>query len=631
MTRLGENGNENHIIKWIYVFTSLLYLYIAFFGAFSDMIQRALLITLLCPTIFYTNRLRFKNKSNNIFRVLDYTLAVAFITSGVYIMMVWQDRILKSGTTPFLDIVMGTIMLICLLEATRRTTGKFLSITAMIFLLYTMYGYVLNGFMAHRGESWQRIVSFMYVSTEGIFGVPAGIAATYIILFVIFGAFLEAFGAGQWFVDVSYAATGRFRGGPAKTAILASGLMGMISGSSAANVVTTGAFTIPLMKRTGYKSHVAAAVEAVASSGGMFTPPIMGAGAFIMADYIGVPYTKIAMAAAIPAFLYYFSVILSVDAIALRENLKGLPKSDLPNVGTVMKERGIFVIPIVVLLGLILSGFSPIKSAAFSVLVILLVACLKKETRPNFKKIVSALQSGSESVISIVATCATAGIIVGSMGITGLGAKLSYTLIELAGGNLYVGAIISAVIAIILGCGMPPTAVYIILAAVLSPSLIQMGITPIAAHMFIFIFSCIGAITPPVAITAYTAAAIADADPNKTGMTAFRLGLVAYIVPFIFITSPSLILVGSWIEILGAFGSAVIGVACLVAAFEGVMIKRFNTVGRIMLGISSVLMIYPGSFTDLIGIALVVVSVFVIGRKNGTRHVESVNGIKKEA
>lgn len=628
MTRIGENGYENRIIKWVYVLTSLLYLYIAFFGSFSDMIQRALLITLLCPTIFFTNPLRFKNKANNVMKALDYTFAIAFITSGIYIMMVWQDRILKSGTTPFLDIIMGSIMLVCLLEATRRTTGKFLSITALIFLLYTMYGFVLDGFLAHRGESWQRIITFMYVSTEGIFGVPAGIAATYIILFVIFGAFLETFGAGQWFVDVSYAATGRFRGGPAKTAILASGLMGMISGSSAANVVTTGAFTIPLMKRTGYKAHVAAAVEAVASSGGMFTPPIMGAGAFIMADYIGVPYTEIALAAAIPAFLYYFSVILSVDAIALRENLKGLPKNELPQVGTVMKERGIFVIPIIVLLGLILSGFSPIKSAAFSVIVILLVAFFKKETRPDIKKIISALQSGSESVISIVATCATAGIIVGAMGITGLGAKLSYTLIELAGGNLYIGAIISAIIAIILGCGMPPTAVYIILAAVLSPSLIQMGITPIAAHMFIFIFSCIGAITPPVAITAYTAAAIADADPNKTGLTAFRLGLVAYIVPFIFITSPSLILVGSWIEILGAFGSAVIGVACLVAAFEGVMIRKFGIYARIMLGISSVLMIYPGGFTDLIGIALIAVSVFISIRKNGENQARTVNDVK---
>jgi TRAP transporter 4TM/12TM fusion protein len=628
MTRIGGDNKENRFIKWIYVFTSLLYLYIAFFGSFSDMIQRALLITLLCPTIFFTNHLRIKNKTNNFLKSVDFAFAMAFVASGIYIMTVWQDRILKSGTTPFLDIIMGTIMLVCLLEATRRTTGKFLSITAVVFLLYTMFGYVLNGFLAHRGESWQRIVSFMYVSTEGIFGVPAGIAATYIILFVIFGSFLEAFGAGQWFVDVAYAATGRFRGGPAKTAILASGLMGMISGSSAANVVTTGAFTIPLMKRTGYKAHVAGAVEAVASSGGMFTPPIMGAGAFIMADYIGVPYTKVALAAAIPAFLYYFSVILSVDAIALKENLKGLPKSELPNMRTVMLERGIFVIPIVALLGLILNGFSPIKSAAFSVLVILIVAFFKKETRPDLQKVIKALQSGSESVISIVATCATAGIIVGAMGVTGLGAKLSYTMIDLAGGNLYVGAIISGVIAIILGCGMPPTAVYIILAAVLSPSLIQMGIEPIAAHMFIFIFSCIGAITPPVAITAYTAAAIADADPNKTGMTAFRLGIVAYIVPFIFITSPALLLIGSLSEVLGAFMSAVIGVTCLVAAFEGVMFKKFNPVSRVFLGISSVLMIYPGMISDVIGISLIALAVIMTFKKNGAHNVDLANGTK---
>ncbi|MBE6906100.1 MAG: TRAP transporter fused permease subunit [Ruminococcaceae bacterium] len=595
------------VVRTLYIVSSLIFLYMSAFGSFSDMVQRALLITLLCPTIFLTVHLKFGKWSGIWTRGIDYLLALVFIASGTYIMVVWQNRILKVGSPPNTDIIFGTIMIICVLEATRRTTGKFLSVTAILFLLYTLYGRHLPGLLAHKGESWRRIVTFMYVSTEGIFGVPMGIAASYIILFVIFGAFLEAFGTGQWFVDISYAITGRYRGGPAKTAVLASGLMGMISGSSAANVVTTGSFTIPLMKRTGYQGYEAAAVEAVASSGGMFTPPIMGAGAFIMAEYIGIPYMEIALAATLPALLYYFSVIMSVDAIAVKSGLRGLPKDELPSVKSVMKERGIFVIPIICLVGFILLGFSPIKAAFYSIVAILIVASMKKVTRPTLHKIAEALESGSSSVLSIVATCATAGIIVGVLSMTGLGAKLSYSLISIANGNIYIGATIAAIITIILGCGMPPTAVYIILASVLAPPLIEMGIVPIAAHMFIFIFSCIGAITPPVAITAYTAAALADADPNKTGFRAFRLGIVAYLVPFIFITSPALIMVGNAEEIVLATVTAFIGVLSLVGAFEGCILRfSFSVPSRICLAIAALLTIIPGLVTDLIGIAFLI-------------------------
>jgi len=609
------------VVKTLYIATSLLFLYIAAFGSFSDMIQRALLIALLIPTIFLTKKMTFRKQSFCWSRVIDILLAVAIAASSVYIMAVWQDRILKVGKPPFLDIIMGTIMIVLVLEATRRTTGKFLSITAIVFILYTLFGPYMPGFLAHKGETWARIVTFMYVSTEGIFGVPMGIASSYIILFVIFGSFLEAFGTGQWFVDFSYAITGRYRGGPAKTAILASGLMGMISGSSAANVVTTGSFTIPLMKRTGYKGHFAAAVEAVASTGGMFTPPIMGAGAFIMAEYLDMPYTQVALAATIPALLYYFSVIMTVDSVAVKENLHGLSKEELPSVKNVMKERGIFVIPILFLIGLIMIGFSPIKAAFYSILSILVVAFFKKETRPNRSNLTEALASGADSVLSIVATCATAGIIVGVLSMTGLGAKLSYSLINLAGGNLYAGAVIAAIITIILGCGMPPTAVYIILASVLAPPMIEMGIAPIAAHLFIFIFSCIGAITPPVAITAYTAAAIGDADPNKTGWTAFRLGIVAYIVPFIFITSPALILVGTGGEIALAAATSIIGVLSLVAAFEGTLFAfRFNVIARICLAIAALLTLIPGAISDAAGIALIVVAlvISVVSKKKMT-------------
>ncbi len=624
----GEERWIKPVVRFLYIVTSLVFLYMAAFGTFSDMIQRALLVTLLCPTIFLTNKLKFGKYSSLWTRILDYGLAAAFAASGIYIMVVWKDRILKVGGTPRMDIIMGTIMILCVLEATRRTSGKFLSITAVVFILYAMLGPYMPGFLSHKGESWKRIVTFLYVSTEGIFGTPMGIAASYIILFVIFGAFLEAFGTGQWFVDISYAITGRYRGGPAKTAVVASGLMGMISGSSAANVVTTGSFTIPLMKKTGYKDYVAGAVEAVASTGGMFTPPIMGAGAFIMAEYIGVPYSKIAVAAILPALLYYVSLLLSVDAIAIKTGLKGLDKSELPSVGGVMKERGIFMIPILCLLVLIGVGFSAIKAAFYSILAIVVVACFKKETRPNFQNLTEALASGSSSVLSIIATCAVAGIIVGVLSMTGLGAKLSYTMIQVAGGNVYIGAVIAAIITIILGCGMPPTAVYIILAAVLAPPLIEMGILPIAAHMFIFIFSCIGAITPPVAITAYTAAALAEADPNKTGFMAFRLGIVAFIVPFIFLTSPALIMVGGTGEIILASITATIGVLCLVAAFEGYLFHwQFAVPARICLGVAALLTIIPGIVTDSIGIALIAIAFALTRLSKAKKPQKSATGV----
>lgn len=602
---------EKDLVAVIYIATSLIYLYFAVFGISSDMTNRALLISLLCPVVLLTKHIKIEGKDVKPLVVIDYLLALAFLASGIYIMAVFPVRIMKVGATPIMDVVMGAIMIVCVLEVTRRTTGKFMALLALIFIIYAFVGPYMPGFLGHRGETFKRLVTFMYVSTEGIFGVPAGIAATYIMVFVIFGAFLEEFGTGQWFVDFSYSLTGRYRGGPAKTAVIASGLMGMISGSSAANVVTTGTFTIPLMKRTGYKPHEAGAVEAVASTGGMFTPPIMGAGAFIMAEYIGLSYGKVALGATFPAFLYYCSIILAVDALAVKHKLKGLPASELPEMGKVMKERGLLALPIIILIALIIYGFSPMKSAVLSLASVLVVACFNKETRPTLRRILRALESGSRSVGSIVCTCACAGIIVGVLSITGLGAKLSYTMISIAHGNIYIGAIITALITILLGCGMPAAAVYVVLASILAPSLVEMGAEPFAAHMFIFFFSCIGTITPPVAITSYTAAAIADADATKTGWTAFFMGIVAFIIPFIFLTSPALLLIGSAGEIALALVTATLGIFCLVACIEGYLFIRFSIPSRVLLGIASICTLVPGLTTDLIGIGALVVALAV--------------------
>ncbi|WP_258359277.1 TRAP transporter permease [Moorella sulfitireducens] len=605
----GSAGITDKIISALLVMTSLIYLYTAGFGSFSSINQRAILLALLIPVIFL--RSKSLHLKSTLTMIISIMAAVLIVLSNIYLMIVWQDKILISGATSNLEIVIGTIVIILLLEATRRATGMFLTLTAIFFIIYAIFGPYFPGFLVHKGLAWDRLVSFLFMTTEGIYGIPLGIASTFIIVFVIFGAFLEAFGGGEWFVDVSYAIAGRFRGGPAKTSILASALMGMISGSPAANVSTVGTFTIPLMKKVGYKPYIAGAIESVASTGGMFTPPVMGAAAFIMAEYLNVSYLKICIAAIMPAFLYYFALMLVVDAQAVKNGLKGLPACELPKIKDVMSTRGYLGIPIVFMITVIILGWSPMKAAFYSTVLSLFVAFLGKATRPDIHKVLKALENGAKGSVEIVATCAVAGIIVGIISVTGLGAKLSYTLIQYSHGNMYLAAFLAAIVSLILGCAMPPTAVYIIVVSILVPPLTKLGITPIAAHMFLFLFSCVGAITPPVAIAAYTGAAIAQADPSKTGFTAFRYGLVAYIIPFMFISNPTLILQGNMDKITVAVLFAIIGVICLAAAIEGQIFIPWNKVSRVCLGIAALLTLYPEVFSSLVGLGLIMLALII--------------------
>ncbi|NLY75156.1 MAG: TRAP transporter fused permease subunit [Firmicutes bacterium] len=595
-------------VSTLLILSSVIFLYTGGFGAFSAMTQRALLMALLSPVAFLGLKKKNETKAESIF---NFALALVILAINIYVIFVWKDRAFMAGETPKLDIILGSIMVFLVLEATRRTNGLFLTLTAAVFILYALFGPYLPTFIAHRGESWPRLVNFLFMTTEGFYGIPMDIAATYIIIFIIFGAFLQVFEGGQWFIDMAYAITGRFRGGPAKTAILGSALMGMISGSPAANVVTTGTFSIPLMKKVGYKPQEAGAIEAVASTGGMFTPPIMGAAAFIMAQYLEVPYLAVCVAAIVPALLYYFALMFVADARAVKNNISGLPKEELPSLVKVMKERGHLGIPLIFLIAAIVSGWSPTRSAFWATILTVAAAFLSKLTRPTRQKIIEALKAGSEQAVQIVITCAAAGIIVGTFLITGLGAKLSYTLIAFSQGNLYLAALCSAIIAILLGCAMPPTAVYIILVTILVPVLTKLGASPISAHMFIFMFSCLGAITPPVAIAAYCGAAIAKAEPNKTGWLAFRFGLPAYIIPFMFIGVPAIILQGTLPEILQAVATETIGVLCLVAAMEGFVFIKWNSVSRVLLGMASILLLVPETITDLIGSGLIVAAILV--------------------
>ena len=601
------------LCRFIFIATSCLYLYTAGFGSLDEMVQRCLLVLVAGFAVFLTKPFQIKGKRYVATRILDWVFAIAMIVVCVYIMSVWPARSVSTKAKPQLDSIMGTIMIIVLLVATYKTTGWPLVITCVVFLVYALLGPYMPGFLAHRGYTWKRVAETMYVSTQSIFGVPAGIAATYIVCFVIFGSFLETFGAGQWFVDIAFAGAGRFRGGPAKTAILSSALMGMISGSPAANVVTTGTFTIPLMKRMGFKPHVAGAVEAVASTGGMFTPPIMGAAAFMMAEFLNVKYSTVAAAAILPAVLYYLSALLVVDSISVKEHLVGLPSNELPSVKQVMKERGLMGLPILMIIVVILMGWSPMKAAFWATILTFVLSFFSKETRPDVKKFFEALESGTKSVVSIAISCAAAGIIVGILQLTGLATRMSVQLVNLAHGNIYIAALLTALITIVLGCGMPPTPTYVILATCLVRPLTEMGASALSAHMFIFMFACVGALTPPVAITAYTAAAIAKSNPNQTGFTSFRMGIVAYIIPFIFLLNPAILLEGSGMNVVLAAATAILGVFCLTGAIEGYLLKYWSMVARIMLGIGALMMMIPGMTTDLVGIGLVVVA-FVLDK-----------------
>lgn len=615
------------LTRGLLIGSSLLFLYTAGFGTFSTLTQRGLHWTLMTVCAFLVvDRLKHAKRGPSVF---DWLFAAAAAVAGVYVVVTWPERLFRVGAVPTADVVMGAIAIVALLVALRRTVGWGITITATLFLAYALWGPMFPGFLGHSGVSLRRLISFLFMTSEGVFGIALGISATYIVVFVIFGAMLNTLGGGQWFVDLSYALAGRFRGGPAKTAIVASGLMGMISGAPVANVATTGTFTIPLMKRVGYSPAAAAAIEAVASTGGMFLPPVMGAGAFIMAEYLGMPYLTIAVAAIVPAGLYYLMLLMTADARAARRGLRGLPASELPSVGEAMRKRGHHAIPLLLLIGGIIVGWSPLKAAFWSVIAAVAVAVLRRGQRPTPGKLAEALYQGSRQTIPIAMACAGAGLIVGVLGVTGLGTKIASGLVGLSGGEPWIALVMTMVAAIILGAGMPVTAVYIILAATLVQPLVLMGIEPLAAHFFIFMFAAVAGLTPPVAITSYTAAGIAGADLNRTGWTGLRFGLAGFLIPFAFAFDPALLLVGEPGAVVQAVATAAFGVLCLVAALEGHLLRPWRPPARAVLGVAAIATIVPGTLSDAVGVGLVVIAFALermLGRPSATAAEPSPSG-----
>jgi TRAP transporter 4TM/12TM fusion protein len=592
------------IVKWVMVASSLFILYTAGFGLLSALTQRSIHWVFMSFPIFLLFPMLSKKKERVTF--IDHALAVAAVISGLYLTLTWGDDPLRLNEPSAIDTAMGIVMILVVLEGSRRTIGMSLTVIALLFLAYAFLGPYVPGAFRHKGFDVVSLVSFLYSTTEGIFSLPMGTSATYIIIYVLFGAFLTQSGAGKLFVDLAHAATGRLRSGPAQTAILSNALMGIISGSPVANVVTTGAFAIPLMKETGYPMMTAAALLAVAATGSMFTPPVMGAGAFMIADYLSVPYGEVVKAAVIPAALFYLSLVIFADVTAVRSGLKGLRREELPDWKKALLQRGHLLIPIISLVVFIVIGWSALKTAFWCVILMLVLSWMKPETRMGFRKIVSALESGSRDTIIIASACAVSGIIVGTDAATGLGVKLSSYLNALSGNNPILALILTMAAALILGLSLPPTPVYIILAALTIPSLIAMGIAPMAAHFFVFYYASIGAITPPVALSAYAASGIAKTDPWMTGWVACRMGLVSYIVPFAFVLDSALILggKGSLLEILYALISVAIGVVVLCFGVEGYFRRPLSLPTRICWGFGGLGFMLPGLTFKVIGCAL---------------------------
>jgi len=551
----------------------------------------------------------FPDRDRTTLCVADVVLAVAAITVGVYIIAHAEFLRMRAQVFPHGNDMWASIAgILLILELTRRLAGLALVIIAALFILYGFVGPWLPGVFEHRGYPAARFFGFIYTD-NGILGPTTAISSTYIILFVTFAAFLQASRVGEYFVNFAFAAAGGARGGPAKVAVFGSALMGTINGTSAGNVVSTGSLTIPLMKKVGYPPQTSASVEAAASSGGQILPPIMGAGAFIMAEITGIPYTDIVIAAIIPAVLYFASVYFMVDIEAIKKGMKGLPRSELPEFRRLARQAFLFI-PIFILIGALFMGYSVIRAGTLAMAAAAAVSWLTPN-RMGIRAILYAFEIAARMSLQLVAVCAAAGIIVGVIALTGIGTRFSSLLLGLAGQNQLLALFFAMLVSIVLGMGMPTTAAYAVAASVIAPGLIQMGIEPLTAHFFIFYYAVMSAITPPVALAAYAGAAIAQSDPMKTSVESFKIGLAAFVVPFMFFYSSELLMQGAWVDILQVFATAAFGIFLLAASVQGWFFGALSWWLRTLLLAGSLSMIAGGWVSDGIGIGVALFALLV--------------------
>ncbi len=589
---------------------SLFQLYTAIFGVFTAQIQRTVHLGFALSLIFLLFPANRKKQKTGRFQIswYDGILAVLSIGVGAYWPLFFDDLVMSVGRLSTLDFIVGAIAILLVLEATRRAVGLPIMIIAVIFVLYGLFGQYMPGFLSHRGLTLERLVQTMFFTTDGILGTPLAVSSTFIFLFLLFGAFLIRTGVGQYFNDLSIAVAGRRVGGPAKVAIFSSALQGTISGSSVANVVTSGAFTIPMMKNLGYKKEFAGAVEAASSTGGQLMPPIMGAAAFLMVEFIGngITYWDIAKAAAIPAILYFAGIWIMTHFEAKRIGLRGLTKEEMPSRKEIFSKIYL-LLPIVTIIVLLMAGVIVTHAALFSILVAILVSLINKETRMGPKEFVFALVEGARTALGVAAATAAAGIIVGIVTKTGLGLKLANGLVDLAGGYLIPTLMLTMIAALILGMGSPTTANYVITSTIAAPAIILLGVPDLSAHLFVFYFGIIADITPPVALAAFAAAGVAGAEPFKTGVNSAKLAIAAFIIPYVFVLSPELLMIDTtWYELVWVILTSGLGMIAIGAAIIGYWMRKMHWLERIVNIISGLLLIYPERISDITGLIIFV-------------------------
>ena len=544
----------------------------------------------------------------------DVIIAIVGACSWLYISINFDSLVRRAGIYNTTDIIIGIIGILILFEACRRIVGTPILIISLVFIVYALFGAYAPGFLNHRGYSIQRLVSHLYYNTEGIMGTPIGASATFIFLFIFFGALLDKTGIGQFFIDICNAIAGSYDGGPAKVAVLTSAMFGTVSGSSVSNTVGTGSFTIPMMKSLGYRPEFAGAVEASASTGGQLMPPIMGAASFLMAESLGIPYKEVAKAAIIPAILYFTGIFIMVHLEAKKTGLKGLSRDSLPKIGELLMKKGYLVIPLATIIYFFVLGKTAIYAGLMGIIAAGLVAIinsivdiiLKRERSFTFNDLIDVFVNGARNIISVAVACAMAGIIIGVITLTGLGLKIGAGLISISGGISILLLMLTMISSIILGMGVPTTANYLITSTIAAGAIIGLGFEPLAAHMFVFYFGIIADVTPPVALAAMAGAAIAKSDPLKTGFEATKLSIGAFIIPYMFIFNPQILMINTtFVEVIPILITSLIGMFGVSAGLDGYVFRKCNFIERILFIAAGLLSIYPEFYTDIIGIGII--------------------------
>lgn len=618
------SGMMKHVVFYGLLAFALFQLYTAIFGQYTAYIQRSIHLGFALSLIFILFPARKRKGERHKVAWYDFILVLLSIGVGSYWPIMYEDLVFRIGRVTELDLVVGILAVLLTLEATRRAVGMPITIIASLFLTYAFFGPYFPGFLRHRGQDLDSLVQLMFFTTDGVLGTPIGVSATFIFTFLLFGSFLVKTGVGQYFNDLAVSLAGNLTGGPAKVAIFSSALQGTISGSSVANVVTSGSYTIPMMKKLGYKKEFAGGVEAAASTGGQLMPPIMGAAAFLMVEFIGgVTYWEIAKAAAIPALLYFTGVWIMTHFEAKRIGLKGIPKDEMPDRKEVLKKIYLLT-PIFAIIIFLLIGIPTMQAALWGIVLTIVVSSFNKETRLNFKDMIHALVDGARTALAVAAATAAAGIIVGVVVKTGLGLGLANGLVSASGGNVLLTLFFTMLAAIVLGMGSPTTANYVITSTIAAPAIITLlmleypegAATPLvvalSAHLFVFYFGIIADITPPVALAAFAASGISGGEPIRTGFNAAKLAIAAFIIPYMFVLSPSLLMIDTtWPELIWVLITAITGMIAIGAGLIGYWYRKLYWFERIIIFFTGIALIYPEGLSDIIGAAIFIV-LFII-------------------